>query len=151
MDRRTTDVVLHSAGPIGSAHVPVLRIVAATELTDKELDDAYQAGRLQAFYQQEGRALQQALCRHLPGGTIDQLLVALLEHHASLLVVPYVEPLQVVDVDSKACINCAHMFTPNDVRGYYGARAVGPFCERCYTLIKTHEEPDVTVQDEART
>lgn len=96
--RPTTEIALFCAGPIGAAHVPVLRIVAETELTDKELDDAYKAGRLAAHYRSEGRTLAEALWQHLPGGTIDQLLIALLEHRASLLVVPYVEPLQVVDV-----------------------------------------------------
>lgn len=96
--RRTTEIALFSAGPIGDRHVPILRIVAQTELTEQELDDAYKSGRLQAAYEHEGRTLAEALWQHLPGGTIDQLLIALLKHRASLLVVPYVEPLEVVDV-----------------------------------------------------
>lgn len=96
--RPTTDVVLHLAGPIGSSHVPLLRITATVELTDKELDDAYKSGRLKAHYEQQGRALAEAIWNHLPGGTVDQVLIALLQHRASLLVVPYVEPLQVVDL-----------------------------------------------------
>lgn len=44
------------------------------------------------------------------------------------------------------CINCARIFTLDDVRGWYGPASrmrqasVGPFCERCYALIKAHEE-----------
>jgi hypothetical protein len=46
-----------------------------------------------------------------------------------------------------ACINCGHRFERNDIRGWYGPGSmyphlsVGPFCERCYALIKAHEEP----------
>jgi hypothetical protein len=44
--------------------------------------------------------------------------------------------------DIPCCINCAHVFGRNDVRGSYGAPGsdVGPFCERCYATIKAHEE-----------
>jgi hypothetical protein len=41
-----------------------------------------------------------------------------------------------------ACINCAFPFKPADIRGYFGPSHdddVGPFCVRCYRLIKLHE------------
>jgi len=36
-------------------------------------------------YEQEGRLVAEALWQHLPGGTVDQILMALLERRASLL------------------------------------------------------------------
>lgn len=47
----------------------------------------------------------------------------------------------------KACINCWEPFQQGDMRGRYGPGSlaphlsVGPFCERCYALIKIHEAP----------
>jgi hypothetical protein len=35
-------------------------------------------------FEQQGQALADALVHHLPGGTVDQLLHALLQHRASL-------------------------------------------------------------------
>lgn len=83
-DRPTTDLTLHSAGPIGDQHVPILRIVAVAELTDEQTA-TMNPSTLRAHYQREGRSLAEAIVQHLPGGTVDQLLVALLEHRASLL------------------------------------------------------------------
>lgn len=78
--RRTTDVVLHSAGRMGEHPVPVLRIVAAEEFP---LDLPPYEGR--ALHAREGRELAEALWNHLAGGTVDQLLVALLDRKATEL------------------------------------------------------------------
>jgi hypothetical protein len=36
------------------------------------------------------------------------------------------------------CINCARLFRSYDVRCYFGANEVGPFCDRCDRIIKAH-------------
>lgn len=43
----------------------------------------------QYIYMGQGRAVAEALWSHLPGGTIDQILRALLERRASLLAVRF--------------------------------------------------------------
>ncbi len=40
-------------------------------------------------FRDQGRKLAKALIDHLPGGTVDQLLVALLDHKANLFRVGY--------------------------------------------------------------
>ena len=37
-----------------------------------------------------------------------------------------------------ACINCDIAFVENGVRYYFGAHQVGPFCQVCDRIIKTH-------------
>jgi hypothetical protein len=44
------------------------------------------------FYQKEARRLATVLIETLPGGTLDQLIVYLLERKASLLRVPTLKP-----------------------------------------------------------
>lgn len=39
---------------------------------------------------------------------------------------------------SKSCINCCRRFKREDIWYYYGARDVGPLCEACDQVVKTH-------------
>ena len=44
------------------------------------------------YYQGQGRDLANALLRHLPGGVVDGLIVALLDHKRSQFCVPMLRP-----------------------------------------------------------
>lgn len=50
------------------------------------------------FYRAEGRRLAECLIETLPGGTLSQLLVALLDHRADLLRVPPFVPRKPAEV-----------------------------------------------------
>ena len=68
-----------------------------TLIFDKRLPDHVAKGTLaderhvRDYYESEGREIANALLRHLPGGLIDGLLVALLDHKRSLFRVPHVQ------------------------------------------------------------
>lgn len=69
---------------LGSRNVPSLSITARESFPEGlSLTDA------RALHTREGRELAEALIASLPGGTLDQVLIALLEHQASALQVPY--------------------------------------------------------------
>lgn len=68
------------SGPIEDLVVMVGHPAA---LLHKNLEDAA------TFFKQEGEELANALYNSLPGGTMDQLLAALLRRRASLFVIPF--------------------------------------------------------------
>jgi hypothetical protein len=86
-ERRVTDVVLHSAQAIGPEPIPVLRVMASTPAPNFKGEGWEQTAR--EFYQREGEQLAEAIFKHLPGGTVDQVIRALLLRRASLFVVPF--------------------------------------------------------------
>lgn len=69
---------------IGQRRTPQLMIQITEQIGD--IGSLKQFG---AFYQEEGKALADALCGSLPGGTVDALLMKLLERRASMLRVPF--------------------------------------------------------------
>lgn len=77
---------LHRAQP--TAGTPTLRttIVVDDEISDDRSDEA--CARRMSLFREEARALAIALRGSLPGGTIDALLVELLEGKLSQFVVP---------------------------------------------------------------
>ena len=79
-DVPTTEVLVYRAGAIGVNHVPVLRILAVTEVPDQSTLEGSRT-----LYQRDAQQLAEALFQHLPGGTIDQLLVELMQRRACLL------------------------------------------------------------------
>lgn len=79
-DWRDTEIRVHRAGAIGAMHVPTLAIYVHEEMPEmRSLEEA------RALYLSEGRQIAEALCQHLAAGVVDQILVRLLEHRASLL------------------------------------------------------------------
>lgn len=79
-DWRDTEIHVHRAGAIGEQHVPTLAILAHDEMPEHtSLEEA------RAVYLEEGARVADALIQHLAGGVLDQILVRLLEHRASLL------------------------------------------------------------------
>lgn len=75
---------LYKASPVGDMKVPDLRLVA-TRAHDEHVSLAATARHHKA----QGALLADALLASLPGGTIDALLIELLDHHRSLLVIPH--------------------------------------------------------------
>lgn len=72
------------AQPIGSQKITPLTIVATSPTpTFEDLRSAA------AHHRAEGEKIAQAIWEHLPGGTVDQVLRALLERRASLLIVTH--------------------------------------------------------------
>lgn len=79
-DWRDTELKVHRAGAIGGKHVPTLAIYAHDEIPHtNSIEEAA------ALYRAEGRKIADTLMDHLAGGVVDQILVRLLEHKASLL------------------------------------------------------------------
>lgn len=74
------ELVVHRAQPCGS-HGPDNFTITSRE-PFPALADLDEGWRLHAY---EGRAIAEILIDHLPGGTLDQLVAALLEHKASVL------------------------------------------------------------------
>ena len=70
---------LHTASPLGKAEVEgVTIIISGATLGFPSLDEA------RSFYNAEAIALATALTDSLPQGTLDRLLIALMERCASL-------------------------------------------------------------------
>lgn len=76
-------VVLHKA--MATPPLPTIHIRIEAELAP---------GPLPRSFVEDARALLDALLRSLPGGTIDELLILLLQHRAGELIVPYMEAKQ---------------------------------------------------------
>jgi hypothetical protein len=69
--------------------VPDLEIIATEEIPedyDGGAEDGWQR-RSHAFFDGQGREIATRLLRSLPGGTVDALLVALLDHRRSHFIV----------------------------------------------------------------
>jgi hypothetical protein len=73
---------LHRAQPIGEQDT-ALRITIASPVREKSLDAGGERARF------EGVELEHALRQSLPGGTYDQLLIAMLQFRRSQLVVAH--------------------------------------------------------------
>lgn len=82
-------IILSKAAQISPYHrkVPNLSVEARVSV-DEELSSGSERDAL-AFYGSQARSLVQAFSRTLPGGLIDAILVALLEHRCSIFQVPY--------------------------------------------------------------
>lgn len=84
--KKTTHVVTYLASPVSDEKIPCLVIEAKSTLGP----DFKTLRRASERHEEEGRKIADALLEHLPGGTVDQVLRFLLEHHASLLIVRHV-------------------------------------------------------------
>lgn len=80
-DRPSGNLTIRVVDPM-PADLPTLR--------DQESYSEWRSRNLQRFHA-EAKKLADALLEYLPGGTIDQLVVLLLEHQASLYVNPHKE------------------------------------------------------------
>lgn len=81
----TVAVKIHKAGTFAGHVVPDLKIEAVDEFPMLRGEEWNTLAR--DLHRENGRNLGQAMIDTLPGGTIDQLLLFLLEHRASLLCV----------------------------------------------------------------
>ena len=82
-------VTTFKAHPNGREPIPSLIIKA-------ELSIPYNLGEklseVEERFEAEGRKLEKALYRHLPGGVYDKLLAAMLRRRASHFVIPFEKP-----------------------------------------------------------
>ncbi len=79
-------ITVSKAGPVSGRYLPDITIRLEGEPPD--LNGLDWAAAYDRFYRGEASRLAEALVRSLPGGTLDRLLVCLLDHKASLLRVP---------------------------------------------------------------
>ena len=77
-------ILVHKAGAVGAAKVPDLLIEAI-----HEFPDVITLAESRDLHVQDAEQIVDALLATLPGGTIDQVLLGLLEHQASLFRIPY--------------------------------------------------------------
>lgn len=84
MRQEPQNISIHKASAIGDQSVPDL-LVSATEAFP-ELQSSLDASVL---HQRNAEKIGEAIVKSLPGGTIDRLLIFLLEHRASVLRVAY--------------------------------------------------------------
>lgn len=73
------------AQPLGREE-PIYLAIYGTKAVGKE---GWPIERALAYYRAEGQTIVDALVRTLPGGTIDAVLIALLEHRRGILQVPH--------------------------------------------------------------
>lgn len=84
-------VNIHTAQPVPGDEIPKVTIQMLWPLPDFRQDNWMEECRM--VYDKEAGELADVLCHYLPGGTIDALLVKLLDAKRCLLVVPlYVKP-----------------------------------------------------------
>lgn len=76
---------LYRAGNINEKQPPVLHIYVVEQIKESNIATVDQC----ALFKRQGKKLSDALFDSLPGGTIDALLVELLQRKASMLVVPF--------------------------------------------------------------
>lgn len=84
-------IYVYKAQGIGEHNIEPLEIraeVAIPDLPDNEGTEAWRHASQRRF-EDEGIKIAAALVEHLPGGTVDQVLRALLQHRASLFIVPF--------------------------------------------------------------
>jgi len=86
-------VEVFHAQPIGNSPAGPLVISATFPIPEigmkpSETTPEFMA-RAHRIYEEQATRIGEALLAHLPGGTIDALLVVLLKHKASIFVVPY--------------------------------------------------------------
>lgn len=80
------NTTIYKAQPTGDRHAPDLRLEALQPLP---LLREYSEADCLGLYKQQGELLADALQASLPGGTIDALMVALLDRTRSQLAVAY--------------------------------------------------------------
>ncbi len=78
-------IEIHHNQPFFNQTTEPLVIEIAEEVPALKASENGYLDEYRIFYRMEGRALADALWQHLPGGTLDQLLIALLEKRASLM------------------------------------------------------------------
>lgn len=88
MTRDLSVTVVYKAQPMPGA-APGPDMVIRAEEPMPELATEEWLKEAQYIHVGQGRAVAEALWQHLPGGTIDQILRALLERRASLLAVRF--------------------------------------------------------------
>jgi antitoxin component of RelBE/YafQ-DinJ toxin-antitoxin module len=86
-------IYVYKAQGIGDQRIESLEIRAENaipNLPDKGSIEAWRRASL-ARFEDEGVKIAAALVEHLPGGTVDQVLRALLQHRASHFIVPFTQ------------------------------------------------------------
>lgn len=89
-------IYVYKAQGIGEQDIEPLEIRAEVTIPDAEplaLADSLTIWEtaVRQRYEEQGQRIADALVRHLPDGTVDQLLRALLQYRASLFAVPFAE------------------------------------------------------------
>jgi hypothetical protein len=80
----TSVLRVRKAEPVGAKIVPDLHI-----LVQGALERPLTLEELKEQFQSQAKEIALALRTHLPGGTLDQLIIELLQMKASYFVVPY--------------------------------------------------------------
>ena len=79
---------VHKAGRLrGETPVEVLTIVCDQEMPEITGDNT--VATLRSIFQNDGKALADAMFEHLPGGTIDELLAEMMTRRASMFRVSF--------------------------------------------------------------
>lgn len=89
-----TRVVLHKQEPTLRSDV-IPDVVIEVRLQQPQVDDVQSATRV---FEQDADALARALWDSLPGGTIDRLLMRLLEERVSLFRVGFLSTQELIDI-----------------------------------------------------
>lgn len=87
----TSYVHVSKAEPVGGKTVPDLHLIF-----DGELGRCATLDESKARFSAQAKQIALALRAHLPGGTLDQLLIELLQLKASHFVVPYGTPKEII-------------------------------------------------------
>jgi|SRR6185295_17039740 len=88
-DRKTIHVIVDGATPLRTEGVPRLAIESSGHPPDFDYD-ALQSGKVREHYQEQAARIVQAMLQTLPGGLVDQVMVALMQNRASMFRVPFV-------------------------------------------------------------
>ncbi len=93
---QTVTVDVFKAQPAGDASVKSLVLRAFEPIPDGHLTSEFDSlpawyAAMRCRYEEQGQRIADALLQHLPGGTVDQVLRALLQYRASLFAVPFTE------------------------------------------------------------
>lgn len=87
MSEKTVNI--YCAHPTGKESIPTVTIQIYEPVPSDNVPGPNWEKELRVMYTKEGHALADALCFSLPGGTIDALLIELLEPKRTLFRVPF--------------------------------------------------------------
>ncbi len=77
-------ILVHKAQPTGDRQIPKLTLIA-----EEDVPEPARAIDSIDLFESDAESIADALIATLPGGTLDRLVVKLLQHQVSLFVVPH--------------------------------------------------------------